>query len=62
MPVELALKTNLLGTDEMIRERLRVYRDAGVTTLRAGVRGQSLAERLDNLGRLIDLVEAVSAE
>jgi len=62
VPVELALKTNLLGTDEMIRERLRVYRDAGVTTLRAGVRGQSLAERLDNLGRLIDLVEAVSAE
>ena len=62
VPVELALKTNLLGTDEMIRERLRVYRDAGVTTLRAGVRGDSLAERLDNLGRLIDLVKAVSAE
>ena len=62
VPVELALKTNLLGTDEMIRERLRVYRDAGVRTLRAGVRGDSLAERLDNLGRLIDLVEAVSAE
>ena len=62
VPVELALKTNLLGTDDLIRERLRVYRDAGVTTLRAGVRGDSLTERLENLGRLIDLVESVSAE
>jgi F420-dependent oxidoreductase-like protein len=62
VPVELAHRTNLLGTDDLVRERLRVYRDAGVTTLRAGVRGGTMAERLDNLSRLIDLVNAVSAE
>jgi F420-dependent oxidoreductase-like protein len=62
VPVELAHRTNLLGTDDLILERLRVYRDAGVNTLRAGVRGESVAERITNLGRLIDLVAAVDAE
>ena len=62
VPLELATRTNLLGTDDLIRERLRVYRDAGVTTLRAFVRGSSVAERLSDLGRLIDLVNEVSAE
>ncbi len=62
VPVELAHSTNLLGTDDLILERLRVYRDAGVNTLRAGVRGKTVAERLTNLGRLIDLVATVDAE
>ncbi len=62
VPVEIALKTNLLGTGEMIRERLRVYRDAGVNTLRVGVRGGSLSERLTNLERLIELAKTVTEE
>ena len=38
--MELGLKTNLLGTPDMVADRLRVYRDAGITTIRAGLRGQ----------------------
>jgi len=34
VPDELVLKTNLLGTDAMVRERLRVYNRAGITTIR----------------------------
>ncbi len=55
VPVELAMKANLIGTPEMISERLRVYKDAGVTTLRVGLAGESAAEKLDTLGRVLDL-------
>lgn len=62
VPVEIALKTNLLGTPDMVRERLRVYRDAGVTTLRAGLRGATIDERLEQLERLLALIAEVDAE
>ncbi len=62
VPVELALRANLLGTEEAVRERLRAHRAAGVTTLRATVRGDTLDGRLDTLGRLIALVAEVDAE
>ncbi len=62
VPVELARKSNLLGTDETVKERLRVYRDVGVDSLRVGLRGENIDEQLANLGRLLDLVAAVDAE
>ena len=62
VPVEIALKTNLLGTAETVRERLRAYRDVGVDALRVGLRGADVAEQLEHLGRLMDLVAEVSAE
>jgi hypothetical protein len=43
----------------MIKARLRVYRDCGVTTLRVGLP----AERdLDTLAQLLDLVREVNEE
>ena len=62
VPTELARKANLIGTPEMLRERLRVYRDAGVTTIRAGLAGKTNAERLDTLGCLVSLVHEISSE
>jgi hypothetical protein len=62
VPMELGLKTNLLGTPDMITERLRVYRDAGITTIRAGLRGRTLDERLVTLAKLMDTVADVNAE
>lgn len=59
VPFDLGFKTNLLGPPEVIRERVRVYRDAGITTLRAKVTGP---ERLDAVAQLIDLVREVDAE
>lgn len=59
VPDELVLKTNLIGTEDMVRERLRVYQAAGVNTLRVDPDGATLDERLANLGRLIGLVREV---
>ena len=59
IPDELVLKTNLLGTDAMVRRRLEAYRDAGVTTLRVEPAGDTLDARLDTLGRLLGLVRAL---
>ncbi len=56
IPDELVLKTNLLGTEDMVRDRIRVHRAAGVTTLRVEPDGETLNERLATLGRLVDLV------
>jgi F420-dependent oxidoreductase-like protein len=61
VPLELALRTNLLGPEQAVRERLRAYRAAGITTLRAAVRGDTLAARVETLERLIGLVEEVNA-
>jgi alkanesulfonate monooxygenase SsuD/methylene tetrahydromethanopterin reductase-like flavin-dependent oxidoreductase (luciferase family) len=61
VPLELGSHTNLLGPPPMIRERLRRYRDAGITTLQAKLAGDARA-RLDTLAQLVDLVAEVSAE
>ena len=62
VPVEIAHRTNLLGDDENIKERLRVYRDVGIDSLRVGLRGDDIGEMLNDLGRLLDLNAAVEAE
>jgi alkanesulfonate monooxygenase SsuD/methylene tetrahydromethanopterin reductase-like flavin-dependent oxidoreductase (luciferase family) len=60
VPDEIALKTNLLGSDAMVRARLRVYRAAGVTTLRVEPAGASLDARLATLARLMGLVKEMN--
>ncbi|MEX0785382.1 MAG: LLM class F420-dependent oxidoreductase [Dehalococcoidia bacterium] len=62
VPDEMVVMTNLLGTEAMVKDRIRAYRDAGVTTLRVDPAGRSVTERLETLGRTIDLVNAISAE
>ena len=59
VPDELVLKTNLLGTEAMVRKRLETYREAGITTLRVEPAGDSLDARLATLGRLLELVRAL---
>ena len=62
VPTEIGLGTNLLGTDDMIRGRLRLYRDAGITMLRIGAGGIDLDTRLSHLARLLDLVGEINDE
>lgn len=62
IPDELVLKTNLIGTRAMVRERLRIYQRAGVTTINILPAGQTLNDRLDTLGQALDLVKEVQAE
>ncbi len=61
IPDDLVLKTNLIGTEDMVRERLRRHRAAGVTTLRVEPEGATLHERLTTLARLMELVNEVNA-
>jgi F420-dependent oxidoreductase-like protein len=56
---DMVLATTLIGTPDLVRQRLRVWRDAGVTTVRLYPAGQSLAERLTTLGRAMDLIGAL---
>jgi alkanesulfonate monooxygenase SsuD/methylene tetrahydromethanopterin reductase-like flavin-dependent oxidoreductase (luciferase family) len=61
VPAEIGRATNLLGTPAMVAERLRLYRDVGITTLQAKLAGD-YAARLDTLAQLIELVRQVSSE
>jgi len=61
VPDEMILKTSLIGTKDMICERLTAYRDAGVSTLRLGTGGKSWAERSDALEESLDLVKSWDA-
>ncbi|MEV4601031.1 LLM class flavin-dependent oxidoreductase [Amycolatopsis sp. NPDC049253] len=56
---EMVLGTTLIGTEDMVRTRLRVWRDAGVDTVRLYPSGDSLDARLATLGRALDLVRQV---
>ena len=61
VPAELGAKTNLIGTPAIVTDRLRMYRDAGITTLQAKLAGDR-ATQLDTLAQLLDLVAAVNKE
>jgi F420-dependent oxidoreductase-like protein len=56
---EMVLATTLIGTEDMVRSRLKTWRDTGVDTVRLYPAGDTLAARLDNLGRAIDLTRAL---
>jgi hypothetical protein len=62
VPDDLVLQTNLLGDDAAVKDRIRAYRDAGVSTLRLGPTGRTLDERVACLGRVMDLVNEVTRE
>lgn len=56
VPDQMVLQTTLLGSESMVRERIRKYRDAGVNQLRLDPMGGDAGERLDTLGRAVELV------
>jgi F420-dependent oxidoreductase-like protein len=56
---EMVLATTLIGTEAMVRDRLRVWRDAGVDTVRLYPAGDTLDARLTTLARALDLMRAV---
>jgi F420-dependent oxidoreductase-like protein len=53
---EMVLATTLIGTEEMVRARLAVWRDAGVNTVRLYPAGDTSDEKLRTLARAIELV------
>ncbi len=59
MPVDIGFKTNLLGTAEIIKERLQMYRSVGITSMQAKVSGP---QRLDIVAQLMDVVAELNTE
>ena len=56
---DMVLGTTLIGTEQMVRARLAVWRDAGVDTVRLYPAGDTLEAKLTTLGRAIELVREV---
>ena len=56
---EMVLATTLLGTQQMVRARLAVWRDAGVNTVRLYPAGDTVDAKLATLGWAIELVREV---
>ena len=48
---EMVLATTLIGTESMVRQRLRVWRDAGVTTVRLYPAGDTLDDAVGHVGQ-----------
>ncbi len=62
VPDEMVMQANLLGDENAVRERIRAYKNVGVTTLRLTPASDTLDAQLTTLGRAMDLVRAVDAE
>ena len=59
IPDEMVLATTLIGTADMVRDRLAAWAASGVDTVRLYPAGDTVDERLDTLGRALDLVISV---
>ncbi len=62
IPDEMVVHTNLLGTEAMVKDRLRAYRDCGITTIRVDPAGETRQERFATLGHVVELANEVGAE
>ena len=60
VPDELVRATTLIGDESYVRERIRKYREVGINELMLHPMGRDIGERLDTLGRAIELVHAES--
>lgn len=58
VPDELALQTSILGTREMVKERLRQYQDSGINILQLQIMGRGPDAKLE----IIDTVHQLIAE
>ncbi len=57
VPDEMVLMANLIGTQDMVKERLKAFEDSGVNTLRLGTGGTTWAERTAALEEAMDLIK-----
>ena len=62
VPVELSLKSNLIGTNNMVKDRIRLYKDLGITSLKVDLPGETMSDKLSALAELMELVKSVDSE
>ncbi len=56
VPDDLVLMANLIGTEDMVKARLKAFADAGVNTLRISTGGNTWPERTAALEEAMDLI------
>jgi F420-dependent oxidoreductase-like protein len=61
VPDELVLAACLIGTEGMVRERIRAFRDAGVDALRLAPLGRTSTEQIAHLEQSLDLIRSETA-
>jgi F420-dependent oxidoreductase-like protein len=59
VPDEMVLLTNLIGTEAMVRARIKAHKVAGVTTIRVQPEGATAKERAETLERVVALAREV---
>lgn len=62
VPDELVLMANLIGTQDMVKDRLKAFRASGVNTLRLATGGATWSERTAALEEAMDLIHRESKE
>jgi alkanesulfonate monooxygenase SsuD/methylene tetrahydromethanopterin reductase-like flavin-dependent oxidoreductase (luciferase family) len=61
VPEELVLSAYMIGTEDMVRDRVRAYADAGVDCLRVAPRGKTAADQIAHLEMAADLVSSATS-
>ena len=59
VPDEMIRQTTLFGDENTVRDRLRLYRDVGISELHLHPVGRSASDRLDTLGRAVELARSL---
>ena len=60
VPDEMVLQAYLIGTEDMVRDRVRACAAAGVDGLRLGPSGQTAAEQIENLERSVAVIRSAT--
>lgn len=60
VPEDLVMSAYLIGTRDMVRDRVRAYAAAGVDTLRLGPTGGSLREQIEHLEMSFDIIRSAT--
>ncbi len=56
VPDAMIERSNFIGSEAFVRDRIRRYGELGISSLRLVPAGETLTERLDTLGRMVELV------
>jgi F420-dependent oxidoreductase-like protein len=62
VPEEMVLSAYLIGTEDMVRERVRAYAAAGVDCLRLAPQGRTAGEQISHLEMALDLIASATAD
>ena len=57
VPDEMVVRTTIFGDEAFVRERIRLYRDVGIGVFRLAPVGGNMTERLDTLGRAVEIIK-----